>query len=307
MQLPDGLIAFGSKANCTLDLCPVEASILTYQPSIAQNVAIIALFFVSMLIHIGQGIRWRSWDFMSMVCIGVIDEIIGYGGRLLYNKNPFSFNAFLIQIVCITTAPVFFCSAIYVLLSRTITHLDRSVSRFNPKFLVWTFIPSDLVSLVLQALGGALSATQASSGGQTGVKISKAGLIIQVITLTIFLILFIDYVVLYQLKSKAGSLSTRFKIFLSFLFLSIIFIFIRCGFRVKELQEGYKGEAMHDEKGFMVLEAGMMVLAVYCLNVAHPGIAFRREVGGKTTAASSFANIEEVTDMPNVKRPSVNT
>lgn len=118
-KLPNGLISFGKNANCTLELCPLEASILQYQPSIPGNAAIIGLFALSMLIHIIQGVRWRSWDFMICMVIGCVDEIIGYVGRIMLHSNPFSFAAFVIQVVCITTAPVFFCSAIYVMLSRT--------------------------------------------------------------------------------------------------------------------------------------------------------------------------------------------
>ena len=48
------------------------------------------------------------------------------------------------MLVCITTGPVFFCAAIYVTLSRTIVHLDASISRFPPSLLYWTFIPFDI-------------------------------------------------------------------------------------------------------------------------------------------------------------------
>jgi len=280
-KLPNGLISFGKNANCTLELCPLEASILQYQPSIPGNAAIIGLFALSMLIHIIQGVRWRSWDFMICMVIGCVDEIIGYVGRIMLHSNPFSFAAFVIQVVCITTAPVFFCSAIYVMLSRTyvqqqpldppeviflkadppssINYLDRSLSHFNPKFFVWFFIPIDIVSLILQAAGGALSATQSGSGNKLGVRISMAGLILQVVTLVIFVALFIDYVVRYVRKSTTKPLQPRMKLFLSFLFLSIIFVLVRCIYRIDELRDGYDGPLIRNEPLFMVLEAAYVL------------------------------------------------
>lgn len=138
---------------------------------------------------------------------------------------------------------------------ESINNLDRSVSRFAPKLFVWIFIPCDIVSLVLQAAGGALSSTQAGTGNKSGVKISMAGLILQVITLVIFVGLFIDYVVRYRRRSAAGGLQRRVKIFLGFLFLSIIFILIRCIYRVDELQDGYDGPLIRNEPLFMILEA----------------------------------------------------
>ncbi|KAK0713416.1 parasitic phase-specific protein PSP-1 [Lasiosphaeria miniovina] len=270
-------IAFGKNANCTLDVCPVSASILEYQPSIPGNAVIIGLFGLALLIHVAQGAVWRSWTFMICMVLGCVDEMIGYAGRIMLNTNPFSFNAFVIQVVCITTAPVFFCSSIYVLLTRTINNLDRSLSRFNPKFFVWIFIPCDIFSLILQAAGGALSSVQAGTGNKAGVRLSMVGLAFQVVTLVIFVGLFVDYVARYVHKSKGAPLPSRIKIFLSFLLLSILFILVRCVYRIDELSDGYDGPLIHDEKLFVGLESVMMLLAVFCLNIAHPGIAFGRD------------------------------
>jgi hypothetical protein len=92
------LIAFGSKANCTLDLCPIERSILKYQPSLAGNGAIIVLFGIAMAVHLFQGFYWRTWGFAISVALGCIDEIVGYVGRIMLYYNPFSFKGFLTQI-----------------------------------------------------------------------------------------------------------------------------------------------------------------------------------------------------------------
>lgn len=139
--------------------------------------------------------------------------------------------------------------------TKSVNNLDRSLSRFPPRLFVWVFIPFDIVSLVLQAAGGALSSTQSGTGNKSGVKISMAGLILQVITLVIFVGLFADYVVRYKRRSTAGPLRSRVKIFLSFLFLSIILILVRCMYRVDELRDGYDGPLIRNEPLFMGLEA----------------------------------------------------
>jgi hypothetical protein len=59
---------------------------------------------------------------------------------------------------------------------------------------VWFFIPCDIVSLIFQATGGAVSSIQAGTDNNTGVDISEAGLILQVVALVIFIGLFVDYV-----------------------------------------------------------------------------------------------------------------
>lgn len=98
VPLPHGLIAFGPLANCTLDLCPLEWSILRYQPNIPANAIFIAVFGISMAVHAWQGWQFRSWGFTASMISGCILEIIGYVGRLIIHDNPFDFSGFLMQI-----------------------------------------------------------------------------------------------------------------------------------------------------------------------------------------------------------------
>ncbi|CAG9946285.1 unnamed protein product [Clonostachys rosea f. rosea IK726] len=275
--LPGGLIAFGPDANCTLALCPLEASLLQYRPSLPASITFISVFGLSLLVHTAQGIRSKSWGFMSCMISGCIFEVVGYIGRIIINDNPFDFGGFLIQIICITVAPVFFCSAIYVLLSQVINLLDRSISRCDPRLFYWIFIPCDIVSLVLQATGGALSCIASTKADiDVGVDISLAGLIFQVVTLTIFFFLFADYMILCWRLGPREKLTRRLLFFLLFLSLSVLFILIRCVYRIVELHEGYFSELFREEVPFIVLESGIMSIGVICLNIGHPSLAFGR-------------------------------
>ena len=105
MSLPDGLIAYGPDANCTLAICPVEASVYQYRPSVPANAVLLALFGVCGLLHTYQGIRYRAWWYMTAMQLGCICEILGYIGRLMLYHNPFSFNAFLLQICKLARFP----------------------------------------------------------------------------------------------------------------------------------------------------------------------------------------------------------
>jgi hypothetical protein len=46
--------------------------------------------------------------------------------------------------VCIAIAPVFYCAAIYVTISRTTENLDPSLSRIPPKLYYWAFLICDV-------------------------------------------------------------------------------------------------------------------------------------------------------------------
>lgn len=89
---------FGSDSPCTLDNCKVEWSLLGYRPDLAANIAFIALFGVIGLAHAYLGFRWKAWGFMAGMLMGCLSEVIGYVGRVMMYNNPFSFNAFMIQI-----------------------------------------------------------------------------------------------------------------------------------------------------------------------------------------------------------------
>lgn len=121
-ELPPGMpnvVIFGPGANCTLELCPVEWSVYQYRPSLAANLTFLVLYTLLGGIHIFLGWRWRSWWFAVFMILGCISETIGYVGRLLLWKNPFSFPGFMLQVTCVAGAPVFYTAAIYITLAKT--------------------------------------------------------------------------------------------------------------------------------------------------------------------------------------------
>ena len=91
-------VTFGHAENCTLATCNIETSIFTYRTSLAANSVFIALFGISFLIHLAQGIRWKTWFFTITMGMGCALEMVGYGGRIMMHANPFSFPGFMIQI-----------------------------------------------------------------------------------------------------------------------------------------------------------------------------------------------------------------
>lgn len=100
-HLPNGLIAYGPKSNCTLtgpDSCPLSASVYHYRPTLPGNSVFIALFSIALVAQLIQGVKWRTWAFMVAMSAGCICEIIGYAGRIILYQNPFSFQGFIMQI-----------------------------------------------------------------------------------------------------------------------------------------------------------------------------------------------------------------
>ena len=132
----------------------------------------------------------------------------------------------------------------------SVNALGPELSRFDPKWYYWGFIPCDVVSIALQGAGGGLSSNGA---GNTGVDVSLAGLAFQVFTLCVFIMLGADYMLRWK-SNGSTVLTARFKLFAVFLSVAIIFILARCAYRIDELSDGYNGKIFHDQISFIILE-----------------------------------------------------
>ncbi|OJD10453.1 hypothetical protein AJ78_08545 [Emergomyces pasteurianus Ep9510] len=282
-----------SLTECTLDTCPIETSIYQYRPSLPANATFIALYGLSGLIHLLQLILWRShYAFTILILLGCVGEIIGYVGRLILYNNPFSINGFLIQICALTIAPALFTAGIYFCIADIVRLFGgEGTSRLKPKQYAWIFIPCDIISLVMQGLGGGIAsvATRNRKDATAGINIMIAGLSFQVFSLLVFILLLAEFFVRvyrrgylwkevngYEIKAGSGANGVggaalaRLYIFFSAFSLAILCIFVRCAYRVAELSNGFDGELIREEGPFIGLEGVMVAVAVFALNLGHP-------------------------------------
>jgi hypothetical protein len=132
-HLPPNVVVFGPKANCTLEICPVQFSVYGYRPSLAANGAFIGLYIIAMIVHAYLGfIRWKTPWFAGCMVVGAINAIIGYTGRVMMYYNPFDFAAFMMQICEYTD------SMDHLLISSSLTPACHasSVCHYRPSVLL---------------------------------------------------------------------------------------------------------------------------------------------------------------------------
>lgn len=135
--------------------------------------------------------------------------------------------------------------------TTSIEYFAPEVSRFRPKLFYWVFIPADIFCLLLQAAGGALS-TVSKGVSQIGVDLAMAGLVLQVVMMSAFCALFIDYMIIYLRSSSTRPLVTKEKLFFGFLMLAFVLILSRCLFRCYELSEGYSDSDLISDEGLFI-------------------------------------------------------
>ncbi|KAL4914838.1 RTA1 like protein-domain-containing protein [Aspergillus aurantiobrunneus] len=283
-QMPTNLTLLENPDLCTVETCPLSMASVEYIPLLWCQILFMAIFGAAAIAQLGLGIRYKTWTFMVAMVLGLIGEVVGYGGRVSLHDDPFNGDAFLQYLVALTLAPAFFTAAIYLTLSRIVVAYGEKISYFKPRTYTITFITFDIIALVLQAVGGAIaSIADDKSTTDLGINIMIAGLAWQVVSLFIFSGM-AGYFFLRVRKAPSTDFnsgfdhlrSTRFfRASLWSLVIATVVIIVRSVYRCAELSQGFDGHLANDEVTFMILEATMIAIAVICLTAFHPGAVWR--------------------------------
>ncbi|PGH32084.1 hypothetical protein GX50_05153 [[Emmonsia] crescens] len=263
--------------------CPLEATIYGYHPNPVVNMICLIVFGILFFIAVWQTYRHKTYSFGVAMALGCMSEAIGYGGRLMLNKNPWDSDGFQIQICTLIIAPSFFTAAIYLTLKHLCLALGPHLSIIKPWLYTWIFISFDLLSLSLQGAGGALAATgETESDKNMGAQIMLAGIVWQVVTLLAFGGMAGHF--FWRLLGEGGRRmtvesqkvwgNTKFRRFLISLAISFFVIFARCTYRIAEMAGGWANHIMQDEISFVILEGVMCIIAAILLTTFHPGTHF---------------------------------
>ncbi|KXS95726.1 hypothetical protein AC578_10755 [Pseudocercospora eumusae] len=272
--------------NCTevTPSCPVEATTYGYYPNLAGNSLLLSIFALCTISQLLLALRFRILAFSTIVSLASLSETIGYTGRILMHKNPWSDTAFKIQIVCLILAPSFLAAGIYLTLKHIVMALGPDKSRLQPNLYPKIFITCDAVSIVMQAIGGGVaSAGQGKRVINIGNSIMISGIAVQVATMGLCLFLALDFAVALgrsrRLRSEAlgryvSTSMKAFRMYLGAFCLAFVMIFVRCIYRLPEMAGGWGNALMRNEKEFLVLDGAMIAIATVLMTVAHPGIFF---------------------------------
>ena len=252
--------------NCTeITLeCPVQVSVYGYLPSLPANAFFVAFFALFCVLNLGLGIRHRTWSYMVALCLGCLTEAIGYVGRLIMRDNPFADSGFITQICCLIIAPAFNSAAVYLTLKHIVLCFGPEFSWLKPRLYTYVFIFADFVSLLLQAIGGALaSSANTDSQQQLGDNLMMAGISWQVVALFFFGLTASFYiarrwgaVAQFPLSAEAAATlkQTKFRLFAFGVVTAWLTIFTRCVYRIIEMAGGWGNSIMRDEANFIALE-----------------------------------------------------
>ncbi|SJL17058.1 related to RTA1 domain protein [Armillaria ostoyae] len=294
-----------------------EDSPYGYIPSKGIALTFIILFGISTLTHTAQTLYFRMWwAFPTIILAGCL-EILGWSGRFWSSISPDLGDPFMIQITATIIGPTPLVAANFLILGAIIRILGPAYSRLSPRAYSIIFVSCDIISLVVQGGGGGIASSASDrndlEGAKLGSNVMLAGIVFQLVVITFYAILACEFLVrythnrpvskLFARKKRSDSLvtlsspntprgfmDTKIKIMIFALAFNTLCLFIRAIYRTIELADGWNGRIILTEVYFNVLDGAMVVLAIYTLNFAHPGVLIGRTMGRNRSALDTEKN-----------------
>lgn len=180
---------------------------LGYVPDVGFSIFFAVAFAIFFFLQLNFLRLWRTWSYSCCMAAGLALEIGGYIARAKLNYHPISVHWFLVyvfhphvfckvyilrpfnsNILCISIAPFFFTTSIYLVLTHVIVRYGIHDFPLSPRAFLITFMSSDLISIILQAVGGGIGVLAPTWSAQSlGMNIFLAGVSLQVFSLLIFM------------------------------------------------------------------------------------------------------------------------
>ncbi|KIN94344.1 hypothetical protein M404DRAFT_35163 [Pisolithus tinctorius Marx 270] len=253
-----------------------------YVPTEWICITFVTLFAINTVLHLFQSRKFRMWWLIPTVILADILEILGWSARLWSSISPALLTPFEIQLVGTILAPTPFLAANFVILGKIIIQLGPQYSRLSPKLL------QDVICLIIQAVGGAYAANEVNQGQNpdnggnimlVGVTIQSCAMALYVLCAGEFLLRFLNDTPVRKNSMPVSDEKRRAKIvewhIVKWLILGLVIqmfcLIVRSAYRTVELSNGWSGPIISTEAYFNVFDGLMMIIAVYTMNLIHPG------------------------------------
>lgn len=119
-----------------------------------------------------------------------------YPAALLRSRQ---FTAFLMQISTLIISPAFLAAGNYVLLSRLILILGKEYIFLHPSSYTFLFVTGDVISLVIQAVGGGIASSAPDlQGANNGGYIMVGGVMFQMVVMLAYTFVLTSYIIRWK-------------------------------------------------------------------------------------------------------------
>ncbi|QRW24452.1 RTA1-like protein [Rhizoctonia solani] len=255
------------------------------------NTGAAVIFFLLYLAVAGHAtwliLRHKGRYMTALVICGYI-YALGLILRIAYGKNYSSLGLYVFLNMCTVLSPCGFIATVYVLLGRLSQHMyAEEYLLIRPSWITKIYVTSDVFTLLVQATGGAMAASDDAEKAKLAGRIFLAGLILQLISFATYVFVFGMFI--YWMKTERvvqwNDTRTRpwrkhWKGLVYAVIISCVGIFIRCIYRTAEGSQGFSGHSLSHEAYFYVLDVLPLLCAVAVYNyVWPPAILFETKEG----------------------------
>ncbi|KAI0655831.1 RTA1-like protein [Cubamyces menziesii] len=263
-----------------------------YLPIRSVSLMFTILFALSTAVHLWQALRVRAWWLLFTVILAGGGEVAGWYAREWSHDQPLNDTPFTIQILALILSPTPLVGALFITFGRMATRLGQRYSRLRPRLYSRIFLTIDIISLFVQAGGGSISSGNNNvKVAQIGSDITLGGIIFQLVALTIFAALLVEYLVrrnrdhpirrqnvddserAAMLSGRLGGRSVQIaaKRLAIMLCVSTTLLGIRAIYRTIELSDGWNGKIIKTQWLFIVFDGVPVFSTMLMLNIFHPG------------------------------------
>ncbi|KAI0275364.1 RTA1 like protein-domain-containing protein [Gloeopeniophorella convolvens] len=255
-----------------------------YKPTKWVGFVFVALFLLTTAVHVYQAIRYRLWFrtlLTSTVLCGVF-EVVGWSGRLWasLSNDPSKIAPFIMGNTTTLVGPARLMTANFDILGIIISQLGPRYARLSGTRYQAIFRILGLAPIILEIVGSITSYSNNQSLKSS--HIALAGIIVQIVGAVAFMAVGYDFFSRHkghksllsprdQEEAARGVVAVPLKRMFIGMFLSSALILVRCIFRAIELGQGWKGSFATTEWLFVVFDAVLILLAMFTLNIFHPG------------------------------------
>ncbi|EQB56579.1 RTA1 domain-containing protein [Colletotrichum gloeosporioides Cg-14] len=247
-----------------------------YYPSFAAAIAFAVVFGVLTAVHIWQTARYKKrWCWV--IIMASIWETLAFIFRSISTRYQQNNGIYLVFQIFVLLAPLWVNAFAYMTLGRMIHffHPSRSLLRLPATFFAALFVALDVVSFIIQLVGGSMAGPTAPPEEQMrAIHIYMGGIGLQ----EVFILAFVGLAYVFQRNMRRaekldGRQKQGWRPLVWALYFSLGSITVRIVYRLVEFSSGHgmDNQLITREGYFYGLEAVPMVLAIAVFNVVHPG------------------------------------
>ncbi|KAF3009926.1 hypothetical protein E8E13_011019 [Curvularia kusanoi] len=250
-----------------------------YFPKFSAAVAFAVLFGILTIAHLGQAVHYRN-GFCWVIVMAGLWETGAYTFRALGSKDQQSVGIATVAQILVLVAPIWVNAFAYMVFGRIVHFYSptRKVWLFSPSSLALIFVTLDILSFVIQLVGGGMAGPGASpEAAKKGLDIYMGGIGMQ----EGFIVLFLGLVVKFhcdQLQAeRTGRLAADkfrgWRALIYALYGCLMAITVRIIYHLVEFSGGLDdtNPLPKNEPILYVLESTPMWLAILVWIIVHPG------------------------------------